>query len=134
MGIASGRPRFEAVLALKRFHLLPYFDSVVTLDECVEEETRIFRSTGRRMSCLKPHAYSLLRVIQEIGIPHPKCGYVGDVVDDMLAAQAIKKKLRIVAIGFLSGRSKLKALKESLSRAGADIILRSPDELLHLNN
>ena len=134
MGIASGRPRFEAALALKRFHLLPYFDSVVTLDECVEEETRIFRSTGRRMSCLKPHAYSLLRVIQEIGIPHPKCGYVGDVVDDMLAAQAIKKKLRIVAIGFLSGRSKLKALKESLSRAGADIILRSPDELLHLNN
>ena len=134
MGIASGRPRFEAALALKRFHLLPYFDSVVTLDECVEEETRIFRSTGRRMSCLKPHAYSLLRVIQEIGIPHPKCGYVGDVVDDMLAAQAIKKKLRIVAIGFLSGRSKLKVLKESLFRAGADLILRSPDELLHLNN
>ena len=132
MGIASGRPRFEAELALKRFRLLPYFNSVVTLDECMEEEARIFRSTGRRMSCLKPHAYSLLRVIQEIGIPHPKCGYVGDVVDDMLAAQAIKKKLRMVAIGFLSGRSKLKAFKESLLRAGADWMIKNPKDLLQL--
>ncbi len=134
MGIASGRPRFEAELALKRFRLLPYFDSVVTLDECMEEEGRIFRSTGRRISCLKPHPYSLLRVIREIGIPHPQCGYVGDVVDDMLAVQAIKKKLRIVAIGFVSGPGKRKPFKESLFGAGADIILRSPDELLHLNN
>jgi len=134
MGIASGRPRFEAELALRRFRLLPYFDSVVTLDECHEEETRMFRTTRRRVKYAKPHPYSLLRVVQEIGIPKPRCGYVGDVVDDMLAAQAIKKKLRIVAIGFLSGRSKLKVLKESLFRAGADLILRSPDELLHLNN
>ena len=85
MGIASGRPRFEAELALKRFCLLPYFNSVVTLDECMEEEARIFRSTGRQMRFSKPHPYSLLRVIQEIGIPNPQCGYVGDVVDDMLA-------------------------------------------------
>jgi len=130
MGIASGRPRFEAELALKRFRLLPYFDSVVTLDECMEEEARIFRSTGRRISCLKPHPYSLLRVIREIGIPHPKCGYVGDVVDDMLAVQPIKKKLRIVAIGFLSGRSKLKAFKENLFKAGADFVIKSPKGLL----
>jgi HAD superfamily hydrolase (TIGR01548 family) len=132
MGIASGRPRSEAELALKRFRLLPYFNSVVTLDECMEEEARIFRSTGRRTSCLKPHPYSLLRVTQEIGIPHPECGYVGDVVDDMLAVQAIKKKLRMVAIGFLSGRSKLKAFKESLLRAGADLVIESPRDLLRL--
>ena len=130
MGIASGRPRFEAELTLKRFRLLPYFNSVVTLDECMEEEARIFRSTGRRISCLKPHPYSLLRVIREIGIPHPKCGYVGDVVDDMLAVQPIKKKLRIVAIGFLSGRSKLKAFKENLFKAGADFVIKSPKGLL----
>ncbi len=130
MGIASGRPRFEAELALKRFRLLPYFDSVVTLDECMEEEARIFRSTGRRMSCLKPHPYSLLKVIREIGIPHPKCGYVGDVVDDMLAVQAVKNKSPMIAIGFISGRSKLKAFKESLFKAGADFVIESPKELL----
>jgi phosphoglycolate phosphatase-like HAD superfamily hydrolase len=98
----------------------------------VEEEERIFRSTGRRVSCLKPHPYSLLRVIREIGIPHPKCGYVGDVVDDMLATQAIKNKLRIVAIGFVSGPGKLKAFKESLFKAGADFVIESPRDLLKL--
>jgi len=134
MGIASGRPRFEAEVALKRFGLLSYFDSMVTLDECLEEEGRIFRSAGKRVKRSKPHPYSILRAIQEIGLPNPRCGYIGDVVDDMVAANAAKKEFRLLAIGFLSDRSKLKAFKESLFRAGADLILRSPDELLHLNN
>jgi phosphoglycolate phosphatase-like HAD superfamily hydrolase len=132
MGIASGRPRFEAELALKRFRLLPYFNSVVTLDECMEEEARFFRSTGRRMRFSKPHPYSLLRVTQEIDIPNPQCGYVGDVVDDMLAAQTAKKKLRMLAIGFLVGQKKGKAVKESLFRAGADLVIESPRDLLRL--
>jgi hypothetical protein len=130
IGVASGRPRFEAVLALKRFHLFPYFDSVVTLDECVEEEARILYSTGKRMDYLKPHPYSLLRVVQEIGIPNPRCGYVGDVVDDMAAAQAAKKTLQILAIGFLSGRRRRSVMKKSLIRAGADLVIESPKELL----
>ena len=46
MGIASGRPRFEALLALKGFGLLSLFDSVVTLEECEDEERRIFKKTG----------------------------------------------------------------------------------------
>jgi len=132
MGIASGRPRFEAELALKRFRLLPYFDSVVTLDECIEEEACIFRTTGKQISLLKPRPYSLLRVVQEIDIPRPECGYIGDVVDDMLAAQAAKKKLQMVAIAFLGGRSKRKAIKESLFRAGADCIIENPEDLLQL--
>ncbi len=132
MGIASGRPRFEAVLALKRFHLLPYFDSVVTLDECVKEEARILHSAGKRVNYLKPHPYSLLRVVQEIGIPNPRCGYVGDVVDDMIAGRAANKKLQMVAIGFLSGPKKSKAMKETLLRAGADLVIEHPRDLLRL--
>jgi len=132
MGIASGRPRFEAELALKRFRLLPYFNSVVTLGECMEEEARILRSTGRQMRFSKPHPYSLLRVIQDIGIPNPQCGYVGDVVDDMLAAQAVKRKLRMLGIGFLVGQKKGKAVKESLFRAGADLVVENPKDLLRL--
>jgi HAD superfamily hydrolase (TIGR01548 family) len=132
MGIASGRPRFEAELALKGFRLLPYFNCVVTLDECMEEEARSFHSIGRRMRFSKPHPYSLLRVIQEIGISNPQCGYVGDAVDDMLAAQAAKNKLQIVAIGFLSGHSRPKAFKESLFKAGADFVIENPKDLLQL--
>jgi HAD superfamily hydrolase (TIGR01548 family) len=130
LGIASGRPRFEAELALKRFQLSPYFDSVVTLDECHEEENRIFRTTGRRVKYTKPHPYSLLRVVQEIGIPNPRCGYVGDVVDDMLAARAAGKELDIFAVGFLHAGKKDETVKDSLLKAGADLIVENPRGLL----
>lgn len=130
LGIASGRPRFEAELALKRFRLLPYFKSVVTLDECEEEERRIFRLTGRKIKRSKPHPFSILKTVQEIGLPHPSCGYVGDVVDDILAAQAAKKKLNLLAIGFLSGPGDRKTAKESLNRAGADLVIEDPKKLL----
>jgi len=130
LGIASGRPRFEAELALKRFRLSPYFDSMVTLDECQEEETRIFRTTGRRVKYTKPHPYSLLRVVQEIDIPNPRCGYVGDVVDDMLAARAAGKELDIFAVGFLHAGKKDETVKDSLLKAGADLIVENPRGLL----
>jgi phosphoglycolate phosphatase-like HAD superfamily hydrolase len=132
MGIASGRPSFEAELALERFHLRPYFDSVVTLDECTEEENRIFRSTGKRRKCSKPSPYSILRVIEQIGVPSPRCGYVGDMVDDMEAAQAAKNNLPILAIGFTRGHANRETMKESLIKAGADLVIESPKELLRL--
>jgi HAD superfamily phosphatase len=131
LGIASGRPRFEAELTLKRFRLLPYFDSVITLDECLEEEERIFRVAGKRVRYSKPHPYPLLRAIQEIGFLQPKCGYVGDVVDDMLAARAAGKNVPVLAIGFLSG-TKNKTGEKALIQAGADRLVRHPMELLRL--
>jgi phosphoglycolate phosphatase-like HAD superfamily hydrolase len=134
LGIASGRPRFEAELALKRFRMLSYFDSIVTLDECLKEEERIFRLTGRRVKRSKPHPYSLLKVIEEMGLPSPQCGYVGDVVDDMLAARAVKKKYPIVAIGFLSIHPERKALKNALSRAGADLVIENSRMLIQFIN
>ncbi len=132
MGIASGRLRFEAELGLKRFRLYPYFESVVTLDECAEEEKRIFRSTGKKIKCSKPNPYSILRVVRDIGIRNPRCGYVGDVVDDMVAARAAGRNLSILAIGFAGGHPNRKAASESLLRAGADLVIQDPKELLRL--
>ncbi len=132
MGIASGRLRFEAELGLKRLRLYPYFESVVTLDECEEEQKRIFRSTGKQIKCSKPHPYSILRVVREIGIHNPRCGYVGDVVDDMVAARAASRNLSLLAIGFVGGHRNRKAAKESLLRAGADLVIQDPEELLGL--
>jgi phosphoglycolate phosphatase-like HAD superfamily hydrolase len=132
MGIASGRLRFEAELALKRFRLYPYFDTVVTLDECDEEESRIFRSTGKKIQCSKPHPYSILRAVREIGIPNPRCGYVGDVVDDTLAARAASKELQITAIGFLATPASRKVVKRAFVQAGADLIIENPLQLLQL--
>jgi HAD superfamily phosphatase len=132
MGIATGRLRFEAELALKRFRILPYFSSVVTLDECEKEGQLILRSTGKKIQCSKPHPYSILKAVQEIGIPNPVCGYVGDVVDDMFAARAAKKELNITAIGFLSSPTNQRRMEKALIQAGADLIIKNPKELLRL--
>jgi len=116
LAIASGRPRFEADLALKRFRLLPYFDSVVTLDEC-------------RFS--KPHPDPLLRAVRGIDLPHPRCAYVGDVVDDMLAAKAAGRKVPTFALGFAPGKRD-RDRDNALIQAGADLLVRRPRELLQL--
>jgi HAD superfamily phosphatase len=131
LGIASGRPRYEAELALKRFRLYSYFDSVVTLDDCLEEEDRILRVAGKRIRCSKPHPYPLLRAIHEIGLSHPQCGYVGDVVDDMRAARAARKNTSVLAIGFV-GDGKDRAAENALFQAGADRVIRHPKDLLDL--
>jgi|YelNatPaOPRAMG01_1025707.scaffolds.fasta_scaffold92248_2 phosphoglycolate phosphatase-like HAD superfamily hydrolase len=132
MGIASGRPRFEAELVLKRFKLLPLFSSIVTLDDCIQEEEKLYKKIGRRLSLTKPHPYSILRVIKEIGLKNPKSGYIGDIVDDMVAANLAKKETEIIAIGFINRRKCRNVIKDSLINAGADMIIERPEDLLKL--
>jgi HAD superfamily hydrolase (TIGR01548 family) len=132
MGIASGRPRFEALLALKRFQISSIFDSIVTLEECAAEEMRILKTTGARVKRTKPHPYSILRVARETGSERLRCGYLGDVVDDMQAARAAKKTLDLIALGFTCGQSNKRSAKNILSRAGADRVIENPKELLSL--
>jgi phosphoglycolate phosphatase-like HAD superfamily hydrolase len=57
---------------------------------------------------------------------------VGDVVDDMLAARAARKELDIFAIGFLHGEKGDKTMQDSLLKAGADLIVENPRDLLHV--
>ena len=132
LGIASGRPRFEAELALKRFRISSFFDSVVTLDECEKEEARLLAASKKRTKLTKPHPYSLLKAIEQINIPNPLCGYIGDVVDDMKAAQASKKNFPVLAIGFLRSGKAEPVMMEALLLAGADCIIKNPRELLQL--
>lgn len=130
MGIASGRPRAEAELALKRFQIDSYFDYVVTLDDCLEEEERYCLTTGKRKSFSKPHPFSLFRVIEEAALSSPQCAYIGDSVDDMMAAQRAKKRVKMLAIGYTGSSPQKRLSKESLLQAGADIILSKPEHLL----
>jgi HAD superfamily hydrolase (TIGR01548 family) len=134
LGIASGRPKFEAELALNQFRLAPFFNSIITLDECEKEEVRLLKATGKKVKLTKPHPYSILRVIKEIGISNPQCGYVGDVVDDMMAAKAARKESNMLAIGFLGNPPHQKERKKSLLQAGADLLIETPDDLLHLDH
>jgi phosphoglycolate phosphatase-like HAD superfamily hydrolase len=54
------------------------------------------------------------------------------MVDDMEAAQAAKNNLPILAIGFTRGHANRETMKESLIKAGADLVIESPKELLRL--
>jgi HAD superfamily hydrolase (TIGR01548 family) len=134
LGIATGRPKFEAELALKQFRFAPFFDSIITLDECEKEEARLLMATGKKVKLTKPHPYSILRVIKEIGISNPQCGYVGDVVDDMMAAKAARKESNMLAIGFLGNPPHRREREKSLLQAGADLLIKTPDDLLRLNH
>ena len=132
MGIASGRPRVEAELALKRFQIDRYFDRIVTLDECAAEEARLFRITRKKIKRTKPHPYPLLRVMREMGFPHPRSAYVGDVVDDIQAARHAGRKIPVVPVGFVFRSGQKKSLANSLRKAGARIIIQQPEDLLRL--
>lgn len=132
LGIATGRPRFEAELALKRFQIGGCFDTMVTLDECEAEEGRLFETSGRRVRRTKPHPYALLRAIQEMGLSSRRCGYVGDTVDDMRATRSAGKSSDITAIGFLRDRRNRDLQRAALLKAGATRVIERPEDLLRL--
>jgi phosphoglycolate phosphatase-like HAD superfamily hydrolase len=131
MGIASGRPSFEAELALKRFSLDSILKVWSPLMSVRRKRTVSFVQSGREQM-FKPNPYSILKTILEIGISNPRCGYVGDTVDDMQAARAVKKDLSMLAIGFIRGHRNKKAARELLLGAGADLVIQNPSELLYL--
>jgi phosphoglycolate phosphatase-like HAD superfamily hydrolase len=51
-------------------------------------------------------------------------------MDDMLAARAARRELDILAIGFLHGGKNGESVKDSLLKAGADLIVENPRGLL----
>ncbi len=68
----------------------------------------------------------------ETGVPNPLCGYVGEVVDDMEAAQGAKRNLSMVAVGFTRGHANRDTMKDPLIKAGAALVIENPKQLLSL--
>ena len=125
LGIATGRSRFEALYALKRFEIVHFFDALTSIDEVKEAEQ------AQKQSLRKPHPFSVLETAKKIG-PQKRFLYVGDLPDDVMAAQAAKHTLdiRSAAFPFLSWDPS-HTLKE-IEKAGPDYILKKPADLLSL--
>lgn len=67
MGIVTGRNRFEAQYALKRFGISKFFDAMVTIDDVRREE----KKTGRLLR--KPHPWPILEAARKIrSARHPE--------------------------------------------------------------
>jgi phosphoglycolate phosphatase-like HAD superfamily hydrolase len=121
LAIATGRPRAEADFPLDLFNLRKYFQLVITLDDSIMEEDRIFRETGTRVSLKKPDPYMLDRIPGLIGRPFNGSYYLGDMPDDMQAARASKTGCRGVGVTVSSAEPEV--LRRDLLQAGAARII-----------
>ncbi len=83
LGLVTGRPREEAGFTLSRFDWTDRFDAVVTMED----------AEGRG----KPDPWPLQLAFARLGVEPTEAVYVGDSVDDMVAARAAG----CVAIGFV---------------------------------
>ena len=131
LGIASGRPGQEAMLALNRFDIRSCFTSLVTLDDIEKEEMRRLQSRGKRESLSKPHPFSILEAVRRMTPCPTRSAYVGDLLDDIEAANRARQWIDILAIGCLNpyraGRSRMRDL---FTAHGADFVIESPKDLL----
>jgi len=127
LAIATGRPRAEAQYPLNQFQLDQYFAHILTLDDCLAEEKRIFEQEGRTVSLSKPDPFMLDAVVTKCREPFDNFYYVGDMPDDMLAAAGAATDCK--GIGLLLTAPDKKSLANNLTAAGADYVIDSFEAL-----
>jgi phosphoglycolate phosphatase-like HAD superfamily hydrolase len=121
LAIATGRPGSEAEYPLKHFRLGQFFPAVLTLDDCVSEEERIFAQEGKAVSLSKPDPFMLDAIAEGYRNAVNGFFYIGDMPDDMLAAA--RSRFKFKSIGILISAPDKSSLKKNLQRAGADYIV-----------
>lgn len=128
LGIATGRPRAQALFALDAAGIAHLFRTVVTLEEVNAAEKKYFEETGTQISLSKPHPFPLLACARKIG--GARVAYVGDTPDDIRAANAAKREMHFVSIGCLAVADDQNKLRREFERVGADVIIEHPHELI----
>ena len=127
LAVATGRPKMEAEHPLTRFGIGKYFRDVVTHDDCLREEGRLYREKKIRVSLEKPNPFMLDLLSDRLGSPFDQRFYVGDMPDDMQAAKGSKNGYRAIGALFLPSASQNS--RDILSQAGADHVIDSPAAL-----
>ncbi len=123
LGIATGRPRFEALYVLKKFHIEPLFDAMTTMDDV--------RKAERQMNCSlrKPHPFSLLETAKKIGLKK-RYLYLGDLPDDIFSAVRARPDIQVTPAGFTGKAHHCDDARAVLEKAGAAFVLHKPIEIL----
>lgn len=125
LGIATGRSLYEAMHALKSFGIAELFDGMTTMDDVKKEERE------KKESLRKPHPFSLLKTAQSLGAKK-RFAYVGDLPDDVLAANRAKSTINIRSVAFpLMAANPFQTLKE-LEAVRPDFLVKTPSELCRL--
>jgi len=121
LAIATGRPRVEADYPLDHFTIRKYFQLVITLDDCILEEEKIFKERGERVSLSKPNPFMLDLIPRRSGKDFLQCYYIGDTPDDMLAA--LSSQTGYQGLGVVLSSPDQTSLRKELLKAGADHII-----------
>ncbi len=123
LGIATGRSRFEAVYALRHFNVLDLFDTMTPMDE-VKKAEKILKQSLR-----KPHPYSIIETAKKLGVAK-RYLYIGDLPDDVLAANEAKNTLQIHSAVYPNLSQSSKSSLQEVLKAKPDFLLQKPVDLL----
>ena len=130
LAIATGRPRAETDYPLDHFDLKKYFTTVLALEDCLQEEARMLKKEGKKVSLSKPDPFMLDAIAAAQKNPVAEYFYIGDMPDDMVAAK--RSKAGYKGIGLLLSAPDKTSLKKELLRAGADDIIKDFKQLISL--
>lgn len=130
LAIATGRPQIEADYPLELFDLKKLFPLILTLDDCLKEEQKIFEKKQKTVSLSKPNPYMLDAIEAAQKNKVSKYYYIGDMPDDMMAAS--RSRAGFIGVGVLVSSSEKDRLKKDLENAGADYIIEDFDELVKI--
>ena len=130
LAIATGRPRIEADYPLDFFDLRKFFSWILTLDDCLEEEQKLFEQEQKKVNLSKPNPYMLDAIEIAAKNSASKYYYIGDMPDDMMAAS--RSRGGFIGIGILKSSSEKDSLRRDLEAAGADYIIEDFDELVKI--
>ena len=122
LALATGRPQAEADYALDLFDIRPYFSSVFSLDDCIREENRLLKNEQKTVSLSKPHPYMLEAIAQIHAHEASQRYYVGDMPDDMLAAN--RSGYAYTSVGIVASAPDKKKLQQSLQASGAKYVIQ----------
>ncbi len=123
LGIATGRNRFEAAFALKRFGILDAFDAITTIDE-VRKAEKVMRQSLR-----KPHPYSLIETAKKLG-SEKRFIYVGDLPDDILAANQAAASIHMKSVAYPWHTADPEQSIKEIKKNGPDFIIGKPSDLI----
>ncbi len=108
LGIVTGRPKKEAMIALDRFECKEFFDCLIAMEDCPEP---------------KPNPASINMALEILG--KKDAIYFGDNIDDMKCA----KNASIRAVGVAPPGLYSEKLKEQLMENGANTVLKNINQI-----
>ena len=109
MSVVSSRDEKSTIRFLEQFDLVKYFDAVIT------------GLSARRM---KPYPDPILLAAQKMGVKAEECLMIGDTTVDIRAGKSAGAQTVGVLCGF--------GQEDELRRMGADLILPTTSELIHI--